>query len=522
MLKNWSIRAAGILAIFSLTALSCRDRHRNSLYPDIDETSIANGEILTKRHCQSCHMLPDPSWLDARTWEDGVLPAMGPFLGIYQHGFQKYSSGRFDPNLDKKIYPDKPVMNADGWQFILDYFRGTAPDSLSQPTDQVLPGNGIPGFEVVEHSFSVYPPTTSLVRITSEMDDQRLWVSDLFSGKIFRFDSALHLTDSLQTNKAIVDLDFHDNGISFCDIGEINPNNRKLGTVGELLYRNNQLKGVDTTVQLKTLARPVQVIMGDFDLDQQPDYLVNEFGFITGSLTLYLKKGNVFERKVIKEVPGAVKVYLRDYNADGLPDIYALFAQGNEGIFLFTNLGGGRFTEKQLMQFPPVYGSTFFEMIDLNGDDKLDIVYTCGDNADYSRILKPYHGLYIFMNNGDDSYRQTFFYHMNGCYKALARDFDQDGNTDIAAISFFADYVRLPDEGFVYLKNKGNFLFQPYTIAEARGGRWITMDAGDLNGDGKTDLVLGNFSYGPAMMQPLVDWSRGKSFLFLKNISAKR
>jgi hypothetical protein len=521
MRKYWCLGTLGILLILYLTAISCRNQKRNGLYPEIDDSSIANGEILAKRHCQSCHMLPDPSWLDAHTWEDGVLPAMGPFLGIYQHGFQKYSSGRRDPNLDRKIYPDQPVMNADGWQFILDYYRCTAPDSLIQPTDQILPVDGIPGFEVIGHTFTVNPPTTSLVKITEGKDVRRLWVTDLFTEKVYCFDSTLQLTDSLQTQKAIVDLVFHENGISFCDIGEINPNNRKLGTVGELIYKNNQLLGIDTITQLKTLARPVQVTRVDVDLDHQPDYIVNEFGFLTGSLTLYRKNGNEFERKVIKDMPGATKVYLRDYNGDGLPDIYALFAQGNEGIFLFTNQGGGNFSEKQLLQFPPVYGSTFFEMIDLNGDEKLDIVYTCGDNADYSRVLKPYHGLYIYLNNGDDTYRQTFFYHMNGCYKAIARDFDHDGNADIAAISFFADYARFPDEGFVYLHNKGNFLFQPYTITEARGGRWITMDAGDLNGDGKLDLVLGNFSYGPVMMQPQVDWSRGNSFLFLKNIGRK-
>jgi hypothetical protein len=43
------------------------------------------------------------------------------------------------------------------------------------------------------------------------------------------------------------------------------------------------------------------------------------------------------------------------------------------------------------------------------------------------------------------------------------------------------------------------------------------MDAGDLDGDGKTDLVLGNFSYGPVMIRPKVDWVKGASFLFLKN-----
>ena len=38
-------------------------------------------------------------------------------------------------------------------------------------------------------------------------------------------------------------------------------------------------------------------------------------------------------------MPGAEKAYIQDYNKDGLPDIWVLFAQGDEGIFLFTNKG---------------------------------------------------------------------------------------------------------------------------------------------------------------------------------------
>ena len=61
---------------------------------------------------------------------------------------------------------------------------------------------------------------------------------------------------------------------------------------------------------------------------------------------------------------------------------------------------------------------------------------------------------------------------MNGCYKAAARDFDNDGDLDIASISFFADYIRRPGEGFVYLKNNGNLRFKAYTCKEAMQGRW--------------------------------------------------
>ncbi|MCW3114346.1 MAG: hypothetical protein JWR18_2742, partial [Segetibacter sp.] len=33
---------------------------------------------LAKKYCQSCHPLPGPESLDGKTWEKGVLSAMGP------------------------------------------------------------------------------------------------------------------------------------------------------------------------------------------------------------------------------------------------------------------------------------------------------------------------------------------------------------------------------------------------------------------------------------------------------------
>ena len=153
------------------------------------------------------------------------------------------------------------------------------------------------------------------------------------------------------------------------------------------------------------------------------------------------------------------------------------------------------------------------------------MIYTCGENADYSIILKPYHGVYIFLNDGKNNFKQQYFYPINGCYKAIAKDFDGDGDLDIASIAFFADYVHQPEEGFVYLKNdsklpagKEGFTFQPYSLAAAKMGRWLTMDAGDWDGDGKIDLILGNFSIAPAMIKSSVDWTKQPPFLFLKNL----
>jgi hypothetical protein len=228
-----------------------------------------------------------------------------------------------------------------------------------------------------------------------------------------------------------------------------------------------------------------------------------------------------YVRHVIRALPGAIKAYITDYNHDGLPDLWVMFAQAEEGIFLFTNKGKGQFSGEEVLRFPPVYGSSYFELADLNRDGYPDIVYTCGDNADFSMVLKPYHGVYIFLNDGRNHFRQSFFYPINGCYKAVARDFDGDGDLDLATIAFFADYKHQPEEGFVYLENQGNGEFVPYSIPGTEVGRWLTMDAADLDGDGRMDIVLGNFSFLAPVTKAGVDFKKGPPFLVLRNTGRK-
>jgi hypothetical protein len=121
------------------------------------------------------------------------------------------------------------------------------------------------------------------------------------------------------------------------------------------------------------------------------------------------------------------------------------------------------------------------------------------------------------MNDKKNHFKQKYFFPINGCYKSIASDFDADGDLDIATISFFADYEHQAAESFVYLENQGNFNFLPYSFPEAKMGRWLTMDAGDFDNDGKTDLILGNFSIGPVDMKH-PDWKAFPPFIVLKNL----
>jgi len=498
------------LSLIFLLFISCNDFQKNKSHQKVSNESIKAGKKLAAQYCGSCHLLPDPSLLDTKSWEIGVLPEMGPRLGIFYYGFQQYPSFRNDLNVDKNYYPARPVISLEDWQHIIDYFAATSPDSLL-PAKKSLPiETNEKLFRAIRPSFDYNMPTVSYVKIKPG----QLIMCDAFAKKLFVLNNKIQLTDSLKTNGPVTDVIEDSGKFILCNTGVLHPNNGKFGTI-ESITLNNRLK---TDTLFKNLMRPVQLTYSDLNKDGKEDFLVCEFGNLPGELSWLERTDTAYVRHVIRAAPGAIKTYIDDYNHDGLPDIWTLFAQGDESVFLFTNKGNGAFEAKQVLRFLPSYGSSYFELDDFNKDGFPDIVYTCGDNADYSPVLKPYHGVYIFLNDGKNNFAQKYFFPLNGCYKAIAKDFDNDGDLDIATISFFADYAHHPEEGFVYLKNEGDLKFQPYSLPEAKYGRWLTMDAGDFDGDGKPDLMLGNFSLMDPIFKASIDWKKQPPFLLLKNI----
>ena len=88
---------------------------------------------------------------------------------------------------------------------------------------------------------------------------------------------------------------------------------------------------------------------------------------------------------------------------------------------------------------------------------------------------------------------EKYFYPIHGAGTVKAIDADDDGLIDLAVTAFFPDPQQTPNKGFLLFHQKKNLQFEITTFADASLGRWLVMDTGDLNRDGKADILLGNF-----------------------------
>jgi hypothetical protein len=470
------------------------------------------GKLLSEKYCGSCHLPVAPIMLDKATWAAHVLPAMAPKLGI---GVWQGSSYYVKPGVG-------PNISIEDWNAIVAYYKELAPEKL-EPAKVPLPlAEDLQQFDLLqpEAAGAAYNvATTTMVSINPFTGD--LYYSSENGATLYTLDSQLKSRPAIKLQSTAVDMNWQaaDTALLTC-IG----NMRAVDVAQGMLWEVHPAK--PETEQVRTigmgLPRPVQSIAADFDKDGRPDYLVCGFGHDYGGLYILRHTAeDDFEKTPVWEVPGAIHAVVDDFNKDGWPDIMALFAYADEGIWLFLNDHKGGFKQQQLLRFPPVYGSTGFQVVDVNKDGLPDILYTSGDNGDYSMELKPFHGVYLYLNKGDFHFEKTWFYPINGCTKAVAVDFDGDGDLDIASIAFFADLKNRPGEKFVLFRQESPLTFTPHTTPALKGaGRWICMDVGDYDRDGDPDIVLGSYSKGFIIqgdMKP--DWNLNIPFVLLRNKS---
>lgn len=497
--KSLFVKRSIPLCILLFLFISCEEKKEDG-QPVVEEikASTLTGSQLAKIHCSRCHAFVDPNLITKSIWKNLVLPFMGNRLGIYSEDKPRdslFRSGTEGEIVRQAfIYPEHPILAKEDWGKIVGYYLENAPDSLLPPKRSTKINMDLPNFSYKETSYSSQPPLTVMVKILPE--NKGIVFSDVkrnFNRLIF-LSPELKKKYDLRFRKVPIHYYEKSDTVFLTTIGEnIFPNDGPHGIVQKLFSKKSGEKYDTLKAIIGKLQRPVSMAYGDLNNDGLEDMVACEFGNYTGKLVWFENKGNdKYSINTLNNNPGAIRAIIRDVDEDGHMDILALMSQGDEGIFLYKNNGNGKFTEKRLLTFLPLYGSQYMELLDFNKDGFDDIIYVCGDNADKTPYLKSYHGIYVYLNDGDFNFKQSYFYQLNGAYKAMARDYDLDGDLDIAAISFFPDYENSPEESFVYLENRGDFEFIDYSFPEAINGRWIVMDAVDMDADGDIDIALGS------------------------------
>lgn len=470
---------------------------------------------LAKQYCGSCHVFPEPDLLDKNTWRTQTLRRMKIRMGL--------SPGEIDRHPEAAllkasgVFPTAPMLTTNDWNRIFDYYVQAAPEV--QPPQDARPQIevGMKYFRAERPKYRRDRPSTTLVKVSPQTRRIYMGDGDSQSLDILNLDTSLAETVAIQNVPVAVTET--PKGAYVSSIGHFQPSEDPKAQLAFLSRGENHFDL--PKLILDHLPRVTGAEFADLNGDGKTDFVLCIYGNNVGRFSWFENRGNdQYEENVLLPKSGCIRAEIHDLNGDGFPDIAVLQAQESESFHIFLNDGKGHFTMQTIFQKAPIMGHTYFEMADFNNDGKLDFLVTNGDNGEYLSPAKNYHGIRIYLNRGDLKFEEAYFFPMNGAFKAMARDFDGDGDLDIAAISFFPDYQKSPEESFVYLENQGNLRFTASTFPECIMGRWLTMDVGDLDGDGDIDIVLGSYIHGPSPVpvEYMRNWETiGPSVLTLRN-----
>lgn len=484
-----------------------------------EEARAQTGRDLAQKYCATCHLFPEPELLTKTAWIHHVQPEMAKWLGLERVDYEGMPDGKI--LAEAQVYPPSPIVSEEDWFAIWDYYRAAAP---SQPKSQAAKPKPEPALKQFRaHKVNPHSgvPMMSLVKIDPVR--KQLFAGDAFGGALLALNSTGTVTAQWRLPGGPVGLAVRESGVFVTLIGRVFPSDALEGSVVRLPRDARNGAGEPHTL-LEHLRRPTDTVVAHLNSDRREDLVVCQFGNRLGRFSWFesLEEGGYSEH-VLLDRPGAIRSEVRDFNGDGRPDIVVMMAQAREGLYLFVNQGNGDFKMETVLEFPPTWGLAGFELADFNKDGRLDLLVANGDNGDLALPLKAYHGVRIYLNEGANRFREAFYYPMHGAYKAAARDFDADGDLDVAAIAYYPDFSQPAPESFVYLENQGALKFLASTCKESATGRWMVMDAGDLDGDGDEDLALGSFVRGPTTMPVPMEmrdsWrTNGAAILLLENV----
>ncbi len=241
------------------------------------------------------------------------------------------------------------------------------------------------------------------------------------------------------------------------------------------------------------------MVTGDFNHDKHPDLAIMNWNYATVSVLLNDGTGGFLEPASYQLSEPAWGLAAGDINGDGYADLVAPMPYGNQvAILLGKTDNSGTFqseTDLTLVNGNATYWNpAFVTLADLNGDGKLDLAVSILDTGECEcSIINGYdQGIAVALGNGDGTFQTPSLYSVTNKnyynsdapfpYFVQAADINGDGKPDLV-------YTNSSFSTAGVLFNNGNGTFGlPQEFPT--GGDAYGFAIADVNSDGAPDMVV--------------------------------